>query len=195
MRADRTRHPAAFGGRMARLHQGAAGLGVLAGLLTIGFAGVAAGAPAGGVVRVIGVPNNGRSPVVFTGAVGDYGTATRQNANGAANRNGNYVRFNLKRGTFVGNGTVLFAKTNSATPAFNRATCSGQFSATAPMPLSSGTGLYAGISGTLNVRLTFAFVGPRFKSGKHKGQCNAGQNATPLAQMGSISGSGRVSFG
>jgi hypothetical protein len=67
------------------------------------------------------------------------------------------------------------------------------FTASASMPLGSGTGAYAGIGGSLNVHVTFAFVGRRFKSGTHKGQCNG--NANPLAQMGTISGGGTVSIG
>ena len=43
--------------------------------------------------------------------------------------------------------------------------------------------------------MTFAFVGSRCKSGEHKGQCNTSQNSTPLAEVGSISSSGGVSFG
>jgi hypothetical protein len=93
----------------------------------------------------------------------------------------------------VGDGTALFKKLNAARPAFNTSTCSGAFTVSAPMPLGSGTGAYTGIRGSLNVHVTFAFVSPRFKSGKHKGQCNG--RANPLAQMGAISGAGRVSFG
>ncbi|MBV9002309.1 MAG: hypothetical protein JO304_24855 [Solirubrobacterales bacterium] len=164
-------------------------------MLAIGFASGAGAAPAGGAVKVFGVPGmgNGSSPVLFTGAIGDYGKAVRQNANGVANKNGDFIRFNLKQGTFIGNGTALFKKLNNPAPGFNRATCSGAFTASAPVPLGSGSGAYAGIGGSLNVHVTFAFVGPRFKSGKHKGQCNG--NANPLAQMGTISGGGTVSFG
>ena len=135
----------------------------------------------------------GTSPVLFTGAIGDYGKTVRQTASGVASKNGNYIKFNLKRGTFVGNGTALFAKLNNATPAFNNATCSGGFTASGRVTLGTGTGTYAGIGGSLNVSVTFAFVGPRFKSGKHKGKCNG--NANPVAQIGTIAGSGRVSLG
>jgi hypothetical protein len=164
-------------------------------LLAVGSGAVAAAAPTGGAVKVFGVPKGGGGSIVFTGAIGDYGKVQRENANGAANPKGNYVKFNLKQGTFVGNGTALFTKLNNATPAFDQATCSGAFSVSAPMPLAGGTGMYTGISGTLNVRVTFGFVGPRYRSGKHKGQCNVSQNSTPLAQIAAIAGSGDVSLG
>lgn len=171
-------------------------LAVLASVLAVGFTSAAGAASGGGAVQIYGIPGNGggASPVLFTGAIGDFGRALRQNANGSANKNGSDVKFNLRQGTFVGNGTALFRKLNNPAPmSFNTSTCSGAFTASAPMPLGSGTGKYAGIGGSLNVRVTFAFVAPRFKSGKHKGQCNG--NAKPLAQMGTISGGGMVSLG
>jgi len=175
--------------------QADAALAFVGSVLAVGFASVAGAAPAGGAVKVFGVPGmgNGSSPILFTGAIGDYGKAIRQNANGVTNKKGDYIKFNLKQGTFIGNGTALFKKPNNATPAFNNTTCSGAFTASASMPLGSGTGAYAGIGGSLNVHVTFAFVGPRFKSGTHKGQCNG--NANPLAQIGTISGGGTVSVG
>jgi len=168
-----------------------ASLGIV---LAVSFASVAGAATTGGAVNVYGVPGmgNGSSPILFTGAIGDYGKAVRQNANGVATKNGNYIKFNLKQGTFVGNGTPLFRKLNNAPGSFSNATCSGAVAVTAPVSLGSGTGTYAGISGSLNVHVTFAFVAPRFKSGKHKGQCNG--NANPLAQIGAISGGGTVSL-
>ena len=60
----------------------------------------------------------------------------------------------------------------------------------------NGTGLYKGISGTLMVTETFAAYGPFYKTGAHKGQCNtSNNNATPLAQYGSVQGVGTVKFG
>jgi hypothetical protein len=193
MRAHASMHPPASRERAVKLLKPTAIVTLLACVLAVSFTGVA-GAASGGAVKVFGVPGNGgSSPILFTGAIGDYGKAIRQNASGVANKNGSFVKFDLKQGTFVGNGTALFKKLDSENPTFNKANCSASFSASAPMPLGSGTGTYTGISGSLNVRVTFGFVGPRFKSGKHKGQCNG--RANPLAQMGTISGSGTVSFG
>jgi hypothetical protein len=61
--------------------------------------------------------------------------------------------------------------------------------------LLDGTGLYAGITGTLKLTITEAFILPVYASGKNKGQCNESQNAQPVADYGSIIGSGTVSFG
>lgn len=193
MRAHGSMHSPAIRAGAIRLLRPTAILAVLGSVLAVSFASVAGAAPAGGAVKVFGVPGTGTSPVLFTGAIGDYGKTVRQNATGVASKNGNYIKFNLKRGTFVGNGTALFAKLNNATPAFNNATCSGAFTASGRVTLGTGTGTYAGISGSLKVSVTFAFVGPRFKSGKHKGQCNG--NANPLAQIGTIAGGGTVSLG
>ena len=170
MRAHASMRPRVIREQAIRLLKPVAALAVLASVLAVGLTSVAGAAAGGGTVQIFGTPGSGSrpSPVMFVGAIGDYGKAIRQNANGAANKNGNYVKFNLKQGTFVGNGTALFKKLNSATPSiFSNTTCSGAFSASAPMPLGSGTGKYAAIGGSLNVRVTFAFVGPRFKSGKH----------------------------
>ena len=46
----------------------------------------------------------------------------------------------------------------------------------------------------MNITLTFAGVGPRFATGKHKGQCNFANNVKPLATYSSISGTGTVKF-
>lgn len=195
MRARRSMHSPLIRKGAIRPLKPAALLVLLGSVLAASFASVAGAAPGGGAVKVFGVPGtgNGSSPILFTGAIGDYGRAVRQNANGVANNKGDYIKFNLRQGTFVGNGTGLFTKLNKAAPAFNNATCSGAFTVSAPVTLGSGTGTYSRIGGSLNVNLTFAFVGPRIKSGKRKGQCNA--NAQPLSQIGAISGSGTVSLG
>ena len=165
-------------------------LAVIASLLAVVSGAFAAGAT-GGSVRVFGTPNGGGGPVLFTGAIGDYGTTQRETASGTPNANGNFVKFTLKHGTFVGDGTGLFDAINHAKFSFNSSTCSGSGGGSGPVTLSAGTGQYAGISGTFRVTVTFAEVGPRLKNGK----CNMKQNAKPLAQTGSITGSGHVSFG
>lgn len=194
MRAHGSARSPSIGRGATRLLKPTAVLALVGSVLAVGFASVAGAAPAGGAVKVFGVPGmgNGSSPILFTGAIGDYGKAVRQTANGAPSKNGTYIKFNLKQGTFIGNGTTLFKKLNTAA-GFNNATCSGAFTASAPVPLGSGTGAYARIGGSLNVHVTFAFVGPRFKTGPHKGKCNG--NANPLAQIGTISGGGTISVG
>jgi hypothetical protein len=54
--------------------------------------------------------------------------------------------------------------------------------------------LYTGISGTLRITQTFAAVGPPYKTGPKKGECNTSNNAQPNAFYGSITGRGTVRF-
>jgi hypothetical protein len=84
---------------------------------------------------------------------------------------------------------------NKANPTVNKATCSAVISVTAPgsAPVE-GTGLYKGISGTLKPTATFAFLLPRYASGKNKGQWNESNSAQTLDQYSSIAGSGTVKF-
>ena len=166
-------------------------LAVLAALLAVGSGAVAAATPAGGSVRMFGTPKGSGGTFMFTGAIGDYGTAQRQNANGSPSAAGGYVKFNLKLGTFVANATSLFTALGNARFSFNAATCSGSGGATGSAILSGGTGKYAGISGTLRVTATFAQIGSRLKNGK----CNMSNNAKPLSQFSLVTGSGHVSFG
>lgn len=160
--------------------------------------GTSAGAspPAGGSVKLFATPEDNSSlhtTVLFTGAIGDYGQALTINKNGTANANGNYVKVTLKHGTFEINSSALNAKANQTQPAVNNTTCSAALSVTGPVSLFNGTGLYAGISGTLNITETFAFITARIPSGTDKGKCN--DSARPIAPYASITGSGKVKFG
>ncbi len=76
----------------------------------------------------------------------------------------------------------------------DKATCSFTFIGTGPVTLFNGTGLYAGVSGTVNVTITFAGVSPFFASGPHKGTCNMSNNAPTFGQYSSITGVGTVKF-
>jgi hypothetical protein len=190
VRARKAAHAAVARHGRKRILRLSAVLVAIASLLAIVSGGVAAGAT-GGNVRVFGIPKGGGGPVVFTGAIGDFGTTQRETASGTPNANGDFVKFTLKYGTFVGDGTSLFNAINHAKFSFNSSTCSGSGGGTGTVTLSGGTGQYAGISGTFRVTVTFAEVGPRLKNGK----CNMKQNAKPLAQTGAITGSGHVSFG
>jgi len=73
-------------------------------------------------------------------------------------------------------------------------TCSGSLSVSAPVAIVGGTGLYARISGTATITESFGFIGPRYKTGPKKGQCNLSSSAQPIAQMGNVHGTGTVSF-
>ena len=165
---------------------------------TAGFAATTPSTPAGGSVKLFVTPSatgNGGGAVVVTGAIGDYGKTTgKMNENGKANKNGNYGKLVLQQGTIEVNLTTFDTKTNNAQPNINNTTCSAALAVTAPVTLFNGTGLYEGITGTVHLTETYAVILPRYTSGKNKGQCNYSNNAQPLAQWGSIAGSGRVSF-
>ena len=72
------------------------------------------------------------------------------------------------------------------------ASCSLQGSTSASVPIVRGTGRYAGISGSIRAKFTFAEVAGRHTSGAKKGTCNL--VAGPVAQWASIVGTGTVSF-
>ena len=72
--------------------------------------------------------------------------------------------------------------------------CSQTISISAPVTFVSGTGLYAGISGSVTLTETAAFILPRYPSGKNKGKCDESSAAAPLAAWAALSGSGMVSF-
>jgi len=58
-----------------------------------------------------------------------------------------------------------------------------------PVPIVSGTKAYAGITGTANITVSFAIVLPLTN-----GRCGMNTNANPIAQYGSVAGTGTVSF-
>jgi len=133
--------------------------------------------------------NNGATgPIVITGAIGDYGTATTINKDGTVNSSGNYVKIVLKKGTFEINSIAFNKATNSAQPTSNAANCSNVVIATGPVTLFDGTGAYAGIGGTLTITLNVAYIAPKTANGK----CN--ENTQPADFFATITGSGVVSF-
>jgi hypothetical protein len=136
--------------------------------------------------------NNAASPVVFTGAIGDYGTTRNIDKNGTPDPNGNYAKITLQQGTFVVNLTKVNAASNALQPTFTAATCSAVGSAVAAATISGGTGHYAGIAGTVKITETFAFILSRYTTGAKKGQCK--NNADPVAQYGTVTGNGTVTF-
>ena len=125
--------------------------------------------------------NNGGGKILITGAIGDYGiTKKGKNSNQAV----------LKKGTITVNLKQFNAAGNSANPTINQSTCSGSFTYSAPVPILSGTGAYAGITGSFNLTGQFAFILPKTKSGS----CNMSNNANPISQYASVSGSGTVNL-
>ena len=146
-----------------RIAKAAVSVAVLGSVLLGGapaFAAVTPSTPAGGPIKVFATPNgNGGGTIVITGAIGDYGHTLTINKNGTPDpNNGNYVRITLHKGTFEVDSATLNAKANKAQPTFNKATCSAALSVTAPVTLFNGTGLYAGITGTVSINETYAFT-------------------------------------
>lgn len=177
-----------------RVAKRALGVALLGSLLFGGTSAVGA-APAGGAIQVYVTPNNtGGGPIVITGAIGDFGKTQAINKNGTPNSNGNFVKITLKKGTFEVDSTALNTLANKMQPTVNPITCSGSLSATAPVTLFNGTGLYKGISGTVKITEKFAFVLPTFAGGSKKGQCDERNSAQPIAQYSSITGTGTVKF-
>jgi hypothetical protein len=187
-----------FNMRTNRAHIVAVVLGatVLATTLLGGAAASGANTPAGGTVQIYSPQLNGvHGTIVITGAIGDYGKTTTINQNGKPDSNGNFVKILLHKGTFEINSTAFNAETKNLQPTVYTSTCSAVGSATGAVTVFDGTGLYAGISGTVNITATFGFIGPLFKSGKNKGQCNLSSNSQPVSEYTLITGSGTVSFG
>jgi hypothetical protein len=150
--------------------------------------------PAHGTVHVWVTPSNGAvDQILFTGAIGDHGTATSIDKDGKVDKNGKFVNIKLSHGTFKVNAVALNQALDKLQPTFDRANCSAWGTGGGNVTLSDGTGAYAGISGTVRITTSFAAIFPRFASGPKKGQCNA--NTAPVAQFqGALEGSGNVSF-
>jgi hypothetical protein len=183
---------------MMRLAKTALGLAVLGSLLLSGASAFGATTPTGGTINVFVTPtlNGSEGTIVITGAIGDYGKTVNANSAGKPAKKGSYELLDLKKGTILVNATQFNAATNNASPTFSAVTCSGSFLASAPAQIVSGTKAYAGITGSVTLTATYGFVGPFFKSGSKKGQCNTSNNApTPPGFFVSITGSGTVSFG
>ena len=174
-----------------RIAKIALGLAVLGSLL-FGASAFGATAPAGGLIKVwVTLSGTGSGPVVITGAIGDYGKTFNVNSAGKIEKKGKYSDLALKKGTILLNTTQANAAFNNVNPAdFNAATCSASLMATTSVPIVSGTKAYVGITGSLTVTETFAFVGPFTKSGK----CNVASSSNPSAIWATVTGSGTVSF-
>ena len=72
----------------------------------------------------------------------------------------------------------------------NASTCALTYHYTAPIELLSGTGAYAGITGSVTLHNTDVGVLPRTAAGA----CNESPNVTPIGFLSESYGSGRASF-
>jgi hypothetical protein len=149
--------------------------------------------PAGGSFRVFDVSNGLGSggTVVLTGAIGDHGHSQSVTKSGTVNQNGAYVKLILSQGTVTLDKTALDNAINrqfkKAVP--NSSTCSLSAAASGVLPFVSGTGLYAGASGSAHITVAIGFILPR-KNGK----CDTANSATPTASQQIVYGTGSVSF-
>jgi hypothetical protein len=118
-------------------------------------------------------PSAGGS-ILFTGAIGDHGRTPILIKGKKC-----FSSVKLQKGTFEITPSKTNAITNAKTLTINRATCSHSHSENARVTVLDGTGLYAGINGTLIITVDYARVDPRYTSGSHKGRCNLSLNAVP----------------
>jgi hypothetical protein len=160
----------------------AASVAVAAG--AFGVVSAMAASPAQGQTRgriaiLVVAHGSGKSYDVLTGAIADYGTDH--------DAGHNMQKIVLSKGTFdlaAGQFNKNFKiKTDKATCAVT-ATSHG-----ANLPLSHGTGAYAGITGSVSIKATFAELAQKSPSGK----CEL--NKTPISASDVITGSGTVAYG
>jgi hypothetical protein len=175
---------------------GAIALAALVAASVLVGAGAAATAPSGGPIELFAtVGSSPTQKIIVAGAIGDWGTVLSVDKNGKPDQNGNFVKVTLKKGTFEIDSTALNKKmANPRAQVASDVTCSVAASASGSVTLFNGTGLYKGISGTVNVTVTFTGIGGRYQNGANKGQCDQSQNSNPLAMLGSVVGHGTVHF-
>jgi hypothetical protein len=150
------------------------------------------GAKSGTIRLFATMKSNGKASVVVTGVVGDFGRYFPANKNGKADSNDNYDEVVLSRGTFLLDERAL--TNNPFKIHSNESTCSTSLTTTAKVPVSEGTGTYAGIHGTIDAAGRVAFVQPRFKSGSHNGKCESGKKPSAKAYFADLTGHGLVTF-
>ena len=130
--------------------------------------------------------------VVLSGAIGDFGEGVTVLPNGAVDpEHSSQLRLALTQGTFrivIGPLHAKFVNALSHAP-YDLTTCSGHAAVTgaAPVVAGSGTGAYAGISGSLTLTVTGNEVDA-------KPGCQPFSGSALLAQSIFITGSGTVSL-
>jgi hypothetical protein len=174
---------------MKRFKVGLVAMALLSALTIASMALAAGSTPQGGAMQIFGTETSPLdTSLLFTGAVGDHGSAVTLNMAGKPDPHGTIEKVTLKKGSFVIDTTPLGTKLGKMKPTVNNETCTTSLAATGPTKVEEGTGLYAGISGHLSIRFTVATLQPRDKNGK------CALNAQPVSQYTAIIGSGSVSF-
>ena len=134
--------------------------------------------------------------VLLTGAIGDHGRSQTVNKAGKSKSNGAYVKLTLSQGTLIMSRTKLDSALRKAFRRANgdSATCTESVAASATLPFASGTGLYAGVSGSARITVVYGFIVARYKSGAKAGKCNTSMSARTVASQEIVYGTGNVSF-
>ena len=166
------------------------GTAATAAVVAIAVAGSAGASGRSGTIYAYGTPglDGPNGTVIITGAIGDYGTTTKADRNGQVDPNGQYSLLQLKNGTVLSDPSALDAKIQAGTPnaKIDPVSCSLQGSVSAPNPIISGTGAYAGITGTVDTTFTIAELAARTPSGA----CDT--NADPIDVYATIYSTGVV---
>ena len=117
--------------------------------------------PAGGPIQLFVQPaqTQGNGKVLFTGAVGDYGSSHSVTTDGKK-----IATETLTKGTIKLDLTAVAKEASSGNPVVDEATCSGSLTVSAPAPIIGGTGLYAGVQGSVTITESFGFVGSTYKA-------------------------------
>jgi hypothetical protein len=142
----------------------------------------------GGIVHVyaIGTATSPTQTVVLTGAIGDAGTLSITAATDTVTLSKGTLLLDLSKGSAAEN--KIF---NHLSAVVSPKTCSMNSSYSAPVKILSGTGAYAGASGTLVIRTSDVGVFPRTASGA----CNVSSSAQPVGFLSIGQGSGVVRLG
>jgi hypothetical protein len=130
--------------------------------------------------------------ILITGAIGDYGRAISEDANGKVDPNGNFEKITLKQGGFIIDATALTRAIEKqfSQEEVNPDNCSLALTGSGPGTVEMGTGAYAGISGKLKISLTVAGIAPKTKTGK----CNLSSTARFYGSYQGVTATGSVSF-
>jgi hypothetical protein len=146
-----------------------------------------------GTVHFIGYSKNSDGPdltVILSGAIADYGPAVTVHPDGSTDpEHSSELKLGLQHGSFLLSIANLDKKLVSVTSRWSSTpTCSFHVSVTAPTPVvpGSGTGLYRGVSGSVNMTVTIDEVDVK--------PCPGGTSRF-VSQLIFLVGSGTVSFG
>lgn len=122
--------------------------------------------------------NNPVIPVAWRGLVRAHGVFST--GGGGGPKKGQHHTFV----TSAGNLTVVVTAPPTSSQSFNVKACFFSFTTYVVFKVvgSQSTGKFAWARGPGAVKVYFAGYGPRYTSGKHKGQCNTSPNAPELAK-------------